>query len=631
MIMTRISTIITTLLFTLAYGACNTSGPREQEKPEKPEPEFPDSIVVLDLERYNVINAADRRQVCELWDMMQATAALQGIVNREIPRLYIKYVKNSGINIDEFWWDMYRKDGEWLADRKAGGTANFFEALEYFRSFVDGLVVWDPAVPSTSNVASTVAGADNLLPVRWDPSDDSMYTDLLDMGFEVKVWLVNEDGSSMFNDKLEPYEWALENYLETGKCSPEFAAYYIDAFWIDHAAQAARNHHCVTNHDFFISKKAFFFDLSPWDDEPATDNPSGEAGADYRMLCRILRTIYDKNGSGDHFCHIGGFPAWAFKYTRYGNVGGKHGEVDTEWQFAKIISAFNAYKDADAIGYGAMANGSFWTHFPLDASYPQEWTTAEKLKEKGYLTSEGRVDTSRKYFVYYVGDFDSASWLYQMTPVLWDDPKRGSFPMMWAISPVLAVRAPMAMHYIRKTASANDYFVAADNGAGYLNPSMLQEPREISGLPSGLDQWAAHSKPFYEKWGLTVSGFIIDGFCPQMNEECLKCYSTFSPNGIVPQKTDKLGGLYGNMPILRSGPDINNEKPISAASYAVSHLEYTHTDFPFYWARAILKTPEWYSKVRSGVISGVKNAEWVDAPTFFELLRMYVAEGHDIP
>ena len=48
---------------------------------------------------------------------------------------------------------------------------------------------------------------------------------------------------------------------------------------------------------------------------------------------------------------------------------------------------------------------------------------------------------------------------------------------------------------------------SADNGAGYIMPGMLQEPREISGLPSGLEVWAKHCKKYYNKWGLSITGF----------------------------------------------------------------------------------------------------------------------------
>lgn len=69
---------------------------------------------------------------------------------------------------------------------------------------------------------------------------------------------------------------------------------------------------------------------------------------------------------------------------------------------------------------------------------------------------------------------------------------------MWSISPVLAERVPMVMHNYRKTASPNDYFAAADNGAGYLLPGMLQVPRAISGLPSALKAWNTHCQKYYK-------------------------------------------------------------------------------------------------------------------------------------
>ena len=590
------------------------------------------SLFVLDLRGFNNLDPNNAEQMKSLWDTMHSVAALQGIVNRSEPKLYIKYVMNGSKDIDTYWWNLFRRSGEWLDGKFAVETSDVLKAFEFFRSSIDGLVAWDPKVPSTSNVASTVAGVENLIPVRWDPSEGSLYSTLTGMGFEVKKWLVNKDGSSLFHSKTEPYIWAIEHYLTAGKCSPEFAAYYIDAYWIEHASQAVMNHHCLTNHDFFIAKKAFFFDLSPWEDEVATDAPGATPGEDYGVLCQILNKLYELNDHGNRFCHIGGFPAWAFKYTRYNNVGGSHGEVDTEWKFAQIISAYNCYKDADAISYGAMANASFWAAFPLDNAYPQRWVSRDDLIKKGYLSADGKVNLTKKYFLYYVGDFDAASWLYQMVPVLWDNTTRGKVPMMWSISPALAYRVPMAMHYLRKTATENDYFAASNNGAGYLNPGMLQgSSRPISHLPSGVDQWASHNKPHYERWGLSVTGFVIDGMAEQMNNDCLQAYASFSPSGIVVQKCNKLAISVNGMPVLRAGPDINDSAPSTASTRLSSYLKGSHPSFPFYWARAILKSPVWYLDVKKGLEKTVPEAEWVDAPTFFELLRLYLAEGHDIP
>ena len=170
--------------------------------------------------------------------------------------------------------------------------------------------------------------------------------------------------------KNDPYVWFIEKYMKTGKCNTEFAAYYIDQYWKQKPFATVRNHHTLCNHDFFVSKGAFFFDLSPWGDEPATDDPTQAVGTDLNTLKEMLLLAYRQNNN-EKMCYIGGFPAWAYKYTMHAS--GSHDDVPTEWEFSRIISAYNAFKDADAIGYGALANASFWQHFPTKKQYTQNW------------------------------------------------------------------------------------------------------------------------------------------------------------------------------------------------------------------------------------------------------------------
>ncbi len=596
-------------------------------------------IRILDLSQWNKADLHDSVEVCRLWDVMHATATLQGIVNRRNPRLYIRYVVNHmGQNVDDYWWQKYRQAGEWLSNYDTLECRNLIDAVQAFRNEVRGLVVYDPKVAATSNVASTVAGVENLIAVRYDPSPQSLYSRLLASGLPVVCRLVNEDGSSLFtgkgliadtqrpssgSKKGDAYLWMIEHYLKPGRCNTRYAAYYIDQFWRTAPTRTISNHHQLTNHDFFVSKRAFFFDLSPWADEPATDMPSQPDTLDNYLLRTMLNQAYRQN-RGHHFCYIGGFPCWAFKYTKH--AGGCHADVATEWEFSRIISAYNAFKDADAIGLGALANASFWQHFPLKKHYPQHWVTRQELLQKGYLTSEGRVDTSRRYMLFYVGDYDASSWVAQTTPFLWDDPNRGRVPLMWSISPVLMERVPMALHNYRQTASPKDYFAAADNGAGYLMPGMLQEPRALSGYPDGLRAWAHHCRRYYRKWHLTISGFVIDGEAPALNQKGLDCYASFSPNGIVPQKiegTDKLAVLHGKMPVLRSDWDIVDNDPVKATDVIMDRMA-LRKGFPFHWFRAILKSPTWYANVHDEVLRRDPNIVWLDAPSFFELLRIYL-------
>ena len=232
----------------------------------------------------------------------------------------------------------------------------------------------------------------------------------------------------------------------------------------------------------------------------------------------------------------------------------------------------------------------------------------------------------REFIVFYVGDYDASSWVAQRTPTIWDDENRGKVPMMWAISPVLEKRVPMALEYYRESATNNDFFVAADNGAGYLMPGMLQEPREISGYKSGLRAWANHCKPYYNRWDLTVTGFVIDGTAPGLTKEGLDCYASFSPNGIVPQKTP-FTFLHGDMPVLRSDYDIVANDPKEAVSVLLDRVD--RRPIPFHWFRNILKTPTWYAEIVDELSKNRPNIELLDAPTFFELYRIWLQQNSE--
>lgn len=574
------------------------------------------------------------------WDDVHVVSALQGIVNRDAPQLYVFFVDRDQLDIDKYWLNKYRRKGQWLY-RKETVTYNTIEDLvSAYAGYIKGVVLYDERVPSTSNVASAVAGAEDLLPIRYDLDSESLYSRLVLGGprLKVKRRLINEDGSVMFTGsgvipgtnrnstgsiKNDPYIWYIENYMKTGKCNTEYAAYYLDQYWKQNPGATVRNHHTLSNHDFFISKRAFFFDLSPWGDEPATDEPIQKVGTDLATLKEMLLLAYQQN-KGEKYCYIGGFPSWAFKYTKH--AGGIHDDVPTEWEFLRLISAYNAFKDADAIAIGALANASFWQHFPLEERYSQPWVTHEELKQRGLLTEDGKVDVKgRNFLIFYVGDYDASSWVSQFTSLTWDDPNRGKVPMMWAISPVLQERVPHVLHNFRKTATKNDYFVASDNGAGYLSPGMLQEPRPISGLPSGLQSWAEHCKPCYEKWGLSITGFIVDGYAPGLNWEGMECYRSFSPNGIVPQKLSSWSMLFGNMPVLRADYDINDVEPKDAAVAIVNRIR-EREGLPFHWFRNIIKSPTWYVEVVEELKKIDDSICLLDAPSFFELLRIYLKE-----
>ncbi|HEY3412947.1 MAG TPA: hypothetical protein VGM51_07815 [Armatimonadota bacterium] len=564
--------------------------------------------------------AKDPARLRDAWDYVHAVAAVQGLVNRSGTRLYIRAIhspEGGDIMLDDWWLDRLRSQGDWLDGRPITDVEDFDALVRHFRRSVHGLVVYDESVPATSCIASTIAGVDGLIPVRYDARPDSLFNRLrTTLKLPVKAWLIHPDGTPAFTGKgvipgtgepstgsakNDAYRWAISTLLDRGRCDAGSLAFYIDAAWLKNPSASGFWNHTLTNHDYFISKKAFFFDLSPWADEPATDDPGQKPGTDLETLKRILASAAGHN-AGKRMTHIGGFIPWAFKYTDL--VGGKHGGVPSEWEFSRVISAYNAYLDADALGLCAMANASFYSHQPLPA-YGPEKPVAKVKPEPG-----------KRYFAFYVGDWDSAAWLYQMLPTIWEDPARGTVPLGWAFNPNLAERFPAAFWYTRHTRTAMDTFIAGDSGAGYINPSELEEPRS-SGLSSGVSLWEGHCANWYARFGLSITGFVIDGYAPPMPKSVLDAYARFSPKGTVAQKVPPLG-MHNGMPLLQMSDDLSGS-PEDAAGQIARRLKEDPRRFLIF--RAVLKKPSWYAGVVAALKKTDAHVEVLEPYTFFETMK----------
>lgn len=581
------------------------------------------------------------------YDELALLAALQGIVNRDAPRLYVLGVTGpGGQDLDASWWARMAELGWTVAKAAPAEAGDLQTLLAMFGHRTRGLVVWDPAVPATQNVAATLAGVLDLLPVARRTAASGgvtpLYQELLRAGWGPAVRLVHPDGSPLFTGrgtipgthlpstgsaKNDAYLWAKVHYLDTGRTDAAHMAYYIDAYWLrDPGAGGSIWNNTLVNHDYFVAQRAFFFDLDPWPDEAPVDDPGQKPGTDAATLVALLQSANARTG-GQRMIDVGGFPPWAFKYTNVGRAGGTHGGVATEWRYAETLSSYNAFMEADALGYAGIANASFTRHLPLRATYPQRPVPDDAtLRRRGLLRPDGSV-TPGRYFAFYVGDFDSPAWLYHMAPSLWSDPARGSVPLSWAFDPNLCLRAAPAMAWTRATASPLDSFVAGDSGAGYLNPGALEAPR-ASGLPSGVAIWAAHCQRFYRQWDLRVTGFIIEGDSPGMGSAGLKAYSTFSPGGIVGQKLPALG-LSDGMPVLAMATDIGG--PAAQAAAAVRALFPPEAGAHFAVARAVLQTPSWYRSVSAGVTArhageALPPIQVLDLPTLLALVAAH--ESH---
>lgn len=599
-------------------------------------------LVVMDfIPARQSLNPEDPVALRRHYDEVLLTTALQGLLNRDRPILFVRY----NAQPDDFWFAKMTEPGGWQAGRPVVRVNAVADLLRLFPDTARGLVVWDERVPATSHVATTVAGVEDLLPVRFDGREGSLYRELTSGTLPLPIVrrLLREDGSPLFTGsgqvpqtgrassgsaKNDAYLWLLENYIEAGRTRPDMLGYFIDAFWLQCRRVSALQNHMLNNLDVLVANRATVFDLNVWPDEATVDDPNQPHGTDLKTLREILAASVERTGP-ERMIAVFGFPPWAFKYTnhrsRHWNAGGRHGPVPTEWRFVELISAYNAYKDADALGYSSFPNASFYQHYEVPAVVEQDAEpTREKLIRDGVLDEDGNL-LAVNYYAHYQGDFDAAAWVYWHFPKIWHDPARGTLPQSWGINPSIAVRFPFGLHTIRKESAAGEVFVAAQ-GAGYVHVSLLQAPRPEPGLPDALDLWARHNERWYRQWDLRVTAFNIDGNTRPFDDCAFAAYRRFSPGGIGLQFAPAAFGVREGVPFVRKSstlPGSEGNADMGQTVEAVSSFFREETP-NFLLFRSILQSPSYYAQIRRRLQEpGHLPNKLVDVPTLMWLVREY--------
>ena len=328
-----------------------------------------DEIVVFDLWKY--FEKAGIQNTTERADVIYLVTSLQGIVNRDRPRLYLiaalalfdvemrwhydpAYKEKSVTELDEFWLAEFRRKGYLSAVRQ---MSDLEELIRYYREDLSGLVLWGMDVPATSNAALVAAGCENLLPVSRDLGDGRLHQWLSDRFPDLRVQLdltgrfngsdpIRLDDGRTFpstgSAKNDVYRFAVEKYLKPGVTDPSYLWYNCDAaMW-----GAQRNPYGASvygylgdrneiqqngmyNTDYWVVRRAFFVDLLPWGDTTPNDDSGQRIGTDLASWNDILQASY-MQGNGE-FGVVGGFPPWWLKYTDV--VGDTHEAVPTEFEF----------------------------------------------------------------------------------------------------------------------------------------------------------------------------------------------------------------------------------------------------------------------------------------------------------
>ncbi|NJN94305.1 MAG: hypothetical protein HC875_09545 [Anaerolineales bacterium] len=429
------------------------------------------------------------------YDTLIFLATLQGLVNRDLPQLYLEhdYQRLETPGVDRFWLEKYRETGQpygWLAETQIVELDSLAEVLATFGDDVAGVILWDSAVPATLNVATTIAGVENLAVVRAGSEIEAEITARLPVQQSL-VGLFKPGATSLPDSatpssgspKTDAYLWAKEKYLDTGRANPLFLAYFEDGWPATRYSQniMTRGGVYALERDYVVQQRGFAFDLSPWADEAPNDDPTQPLGADAAALKAIVEAAEVQ--AGGQLIKVWGFIPWYEKYAAEPGVGSTlHTPIKGEWESTWLFSQHGAYLQGgggDVFGL-AMANVSvhkFGPRPPLRT--PPASPSAEDLLKKGYLTPTGQVAPDRTFVLFYMGDYDlvhPAQILlanYASSP--WQDEHRGEIPLAWGLNPALVEDIPGIIGYLYASQSEQDSFVAANSGAGYLNPDALSK------------------------------------------------------------------------------------------------------------------------------------------------------------
>lgn len=558
-------------------------------------------------------------------DIMRLAACLQGLINRDFQTNRIAVYWNYDES-DPFWLEYMQNSTTLLKGFQTVSITGLSALLITFKNQLcsAGMIAWDPAVPATANVASTICGLDGYLPVKYETGRDSLYQRLVQLGVPQKqtlVGLFTGEGTipgtqliSSGSAKCDAYLWAMEKYMF--RCSTRHLAYMPDGAGSvvgnpihESAGGKTGKTNSIPSHDYLVAQRCFWFDLTCYDKEAPCDDPAQPVGADAATLKKLLRRRYDLAGGA--IGEVIGFPPWWLKYTQVGDKG-EIGAVALEWLFVETVTAYNVYKQADAAQPCWMTNASLYMHCTLKKAFHNSRPALKKV-----------FDKNKKYYTFYVGDYDSSAWMKQHVFAYFQDPARGTLPLMWAFNPNLSERFPLVFNYIYENKTDNDFFTAGE-GAGYITPSaLIQGP--LRELPTALDKWVAHSQPYFKRFDMDITGFIINGHSP-IDETVMDTYNQISPVGSFHNDPSHPFTVYKGTPYMNlmtyvsTYGDLEDQARIMY-QYAVTTMK----EFHFCAYRTIVASPTSICNLRDAFEKYARTQnpsvqyEYVDPYTFFDL------------
>ncbi len=550
---------------------------------KKPQPEMPP---VVKPENAMYVYKLKGSPTMSSYDEAVAVACIQGIMNRDGVELYIE---SSTLDRPVYWLEKLGKNG-WLTKEKFP-VSSFSQLLELSKSKLKGVIIWDTEVPATLNLATTLAGLEDGLVLS--PEMAKTYLDSLNLPV-IKDFRGIFTGAETGSKKNDAYRWAIREFLETGRCNPHWLFLYEDSYMTRYKGDLSY----VVTRDWAVYNRGFVYDLSPWGDETPLDDPGQALGTDLETYKMMLEAVL-KLTKGEQMTEVAGF----FSFPKYSNIEGypsKHDPVPTEWETVFLISPYNCYQNT-------VAHDCF--NQSIHSQAPQK-------KMKQGRPALRTPENGKTYISILMADYDSATPLYVFLPTFWDDPARGTIPLLWGVNPNLSETYPDIMQYLYETKTDNDFFAADASAAGYMNPNRI--------APEHLPLFVRHNKKFYEQWDISLSPMVLD--VDEPTPAVKDAFLQFSPDGFATIVLDfhNAGGklpdphVWKGMPVIELINNVANfYDPERAAKDMSASIPTSLNETPtYYFFRIVWTSP-------SQVISAIERLRELRPELDIEVIDAY--------
>ncbi|HXR65184.1 MAG TPA: GxGYxYP domain-containing protein [Ktedonobacteraceae bacterium] len=375
-------------------------------------------------------------------DILLSVSTLVGLVNRGQAKIYV--IENTD---DEFW--LQQLDPALPCTRPVGaGEDVLAHLLRMYGEQVAGLVIYDPNLLDTRNVASTLAALRAGLVVSPElanrlqaaPYHLPVLADLRVHGWKSRV---------------QAYAWAYKHVLP--ECSPDLLAGLDPRI-------------CGSLRSFLVTQRVF----TCWLDARKIV-PMPEAGwqCERGLFKRLLASF--QPGA----LHLGWFVSEPFsiRLTSRAAMLTLASDHCTNLAIWSSLPGVHAGANAQNSSVASLAGEASTSDEQLSvaASVPARVLVEnERAFSEAYPSQETAkepFDANAIYLSFTISDGDNLQYCQHRLLHLWRDPARGSVPLGWTIAPALWQTMPRLAEFYHQTATENDVLIAGPSGVAYMLPS----------------------------------------------------------------------------------------------------------------------------------------------------------------